>query len=119
MAKIEGLKAVLDMFRRRGKVAVLEEKVSVVVGFQTTYALKVHEDLVAYHPVGQAKYLEQPARELKPEFQRIIKEAKAKGMTLAQALMLTGLRLQREAQTLTPVDTGLLRSSAFTKEEQV
>lgn len=31
---------------------------TVVLGFHTHYALYVHEDLQAHHPVGQAKYLE-------------------------------------------------------------
>lgn len=31
------------------------------------YAWKVHEDLEAYHPHGQAKYLEEPANQLMPK----------------------------------------------------
>lgn len=34
-----------------------------VGGVYVGYALKVHEDLAAFHPTGQAKYLEQPAME--------------------------------------------------------
>jgi len=39
---------------------------SVELGFggpATPYAIIVHEDLSAFHPVGQAKYLEQPLAE--------------------------------------------------------
>jgi len=36
---------------------------SVVVGFEEEYAIYVHENLEAHHPVGQAKFLEQPLKE--------------------------------------------------------
>ncbi len=38
-------------------------KPSVIVGFEEEYALYVHENLEAHHPVGQAKFLEQPLKE--------------------------------------------------------
>lgn len=66
---------------------------------------------------AQAKFLEQPARELKKEFSRIITTACKNGAKLGQALMMAGLRLQRESQQLVPVDTGNLKSSAFTRKE--
>lgn len=69
-------------------------------------------------PQGQAKFLEQPARMFQPELAQIVTTAMAKGKTLAQALMLAGLRLQRESQKLVPVDTGNLRNSAFTRFEK-
>jgi len=36
---------------------------SVIVGFEEEYAIYVHENLEAHHPVGQAKFLEQPLQE--------------------------------------------------------
>lgn len=36
---------------------------SVIVGFEEEYAIFVHENLEAHHPVGQAKFLEQPLKE--------------------------------------------------------
>lgn len=66
---------------------------------------------------GQAKFLEQPARELKKEFSRIIVTACSRGAKLEQALLMAGLRLQRESQMLVPVDTGNLKASAFTRKE--
>ncbi len=35
-------------------------EISVALGFNTPYAIPVHENLTARHPVGQAKYLEEP-----------------------------------------------------------
>jgi hypothetical protein len=89
----------------------------VVVGFITNYALYVHEDMVANHPVGQAKYLEQPARELSAEMGRVVAEALESGIDPTRALVMAGMRLQREAQKLVPVDTGNLKGSAFTAVE--
>lgn len=91
--------------------------VSALVGFAQDYAIFVHEKTGVYHAVGQAKFLEKPARYLNKEIVRIIKNALLAGMTLARAVILAGLRLQREAQTLTPVDTGALRASAYTRLE--
>jgi len=91
---------------------------SVAVGFATAYALWVHENLLAAHPVGQAKFLEQPWREYAERIRQIIREQLAKGSTMGQALLVAGLFLQREAQLLCPVDTGALRNSAFTVLEQ-
>ena len=36
---------------------------TVEVGFSAAYAIYVHENLEAHHPVGQAKFLEAPLRE--------------------------------------------------------
>ena len=66
---------------------------------------------------GQAKFLEQPARELRGEMQRIIYRVCARGAGLIQALLMAGMFLQRESQKLVPVDTGNLKGSAFTEKE--
>jgi hypothetical protein len=39
------------------------DAVTVTLGFGTDYAVYVHENLTARHPVGQAKFLEQPVLE--------------------------------------------------------
>jgi hypothetical protein len=38
------------------------------------YAVFVHQDLTAHHEVGQAKFLERPARERRPEMAKIVLE---------------------------------------------
>jgi len=70
-------------------------------------------------PHGQAKFLEQPMRELSNsgEFSRIIFKALSQKKTMAQALLLAGLKLQRDSQKLVPVEFGNLRASAFTRLE--
>lgn len=133
MPRIEGLPGVLKALQKAAK-KYGEEHVSVIVGYTANYALHVHENiemkakgLPRHKPSkgnywdppgrGQAKFLEQPARELKREFQRIIATACENGATLKKAILIAGLRLQRESQQLVPVDTGNLKASAFTREE--
>jgi len=67
----------------------------------------------------KAKYLEQPARELKTELGRIAGKAMENGASMSDGLLLAGLRLQRESQELVPVDTGNLKNSAFTRKEPI
>lgn len=66
---------------------------------------------------GQAKFLEQPARQFAEVIADIVTQAMLKGAKLQQALFLGGLRLQRESMLLVPVDTGNLKASAFTRKE--
>lgn len=113
--QVDGVKELKEKLRklaegRRGRPG----KKTVVVGYTQHYAVYVHENLEANHPVGQAKYLEQPARQLASEFGRMVVAALKKKISLIKALLLVGLRLQRESQKLVPVDTGALKASAFT-----
>lgn len=88
----------------------------VKVSYATDYAVYVHEDMQANHPNGgQAKYLEQPAREMRADLMEGVKEDIRRGLTLEQALLRAGLKLQSASQKLVPVDTGTLRASASTE----
>ena len=109
----ERLLSVLRDKRNKGGSA------SVIVGYTANYAIYVHEMVGANfkRPGSQAKFLEQPARELKTELTNIIGKTVEKGGTLEQGLMIAGLRLQRASQQVCPVDTGNLRASAFTRKE--
>lgn len=114
--KIEGVKAVEAALKKQlAKYGDL--KCSVVVGYTVNYAIYVHENMEASHPIGQAKFLERPAREHAKEIGRIVRTAMKRGVDLVTALVLGGLRLQRESQLLTPLDTSALRNSAFTAKE--
>lgn len=118
MAKIQNLERLVAKLRAKTAKAIKDDNVSVIVGFTQSYAMYVHENLEAFHKNGQAKYLEQPARQYAPELGVIVRTALKAGKTLAQSLLLAGLRLQRESMKLTPVDTGALKASAFTRLEQ-
>ena len=117
MPKIEGLQQIYTLLRKKSAHildAKTKGKPSVTVGFSQNYAIYVHENLEVHHPVGQAKYLEQPAREMGKELGQITAEVIKNGGTVEEGLLVAGLELQRAAQELTPVDTGALKSSAFT-----
>lgn len=96
---------------------VQQSRLTVVVGYTQSYSIFVHENLEAHHPVGQAKFLEQPAREKQALLSGIVLQVLAKGKPLEDALLAAGFRLQLESQLLVPVDTGALKASAFTKVE--
>ena len=90
---------------------------SALVGYTQAYAIYVHENLEAKHPVGQAKFLETPMRENEAELRQVINDALKRGVALEYALLVGGLRLQGLSQRLCPVDTGALRNSAVTRLE--
>lgn len=118
MAKVEGAKALVAKLNGLAEKAK-EAGVSVVVGFTQEYALPVHENLEAKHPVGSAKFLERPFRDLSSDgtLATIVHESLKRGASMEQALLLAGLRVQRDAQLETPVLTGALRASAYTRVE--
>lgn len=117
LSKLQGAQELVRKLRAKAAKARTDTNVAGVVGFTQSYALYVHENLNAYHPVGQAKFLETPLRQNKDEYFKIIKQAVQRGKTVAQGILLACLRLQRDAQTLCPVDTGALKASAFTRLE--
>lgn len=114
MPQVKGLKSLVEKLKAQGAKG---KRVDVLVGYTQNYALAVHENLSAYHTVGQAKYLEQPARENKKRYAAIVRALSLKGVPLDQALVAAGLELQRDSMLLVPVDTGALKASAFTKRE--
>jgi len=117
MPKIEGLTRLMSKLKNLSKTVGEEaSKASVTTGFTQNYAVYVHENLESKHDVGQAKFLEQPSRQLNNsgELGRIVGTAVKRGASVEQGLLLAGLRIQGEAQLLTPVDTGALKASAFT-----
>lgn len=66
---------------------------------------------------AQAKFLEQPAREMQDELGRVCAEIVKQTGSMEQGLLAAGLRLQRESMKLVPIDTGNLRASAYTRAE--
>ncbi len=90
---------------------------TVRIGYSTHYALYVHENLTASHRVGQAKFLEVTVRRYGPTVARLVADKLRAGYTLKEALMSGGMLIKTESQKITPVDTGILRASAFVRIE--
>jgi len=117
MAEIENVSAVLRELRRLARQA--QEMNGVVrVGYTAEYAFFVHENLTASHRVGNAKYLEGPARRLGEEMAAIVRQEYIRRRKVIPGLLRAGLLLQRESQKEVPVDTGALKNSAFTRLEE-
>lgn len=68
-------------------------------------------------PNQQAKYLEQPFREMRRELMQITVAAMKGGASLIKGLLIAGLALQRASQKIVPVELGNLKGSAFTEKE--
>ncbi len=117
MVQVVGLKKLQNKLR---KMRFIEgSDTSIITGYTANYALMQHENLELRHKKGrQAKFLEQPAREMSTELLKIVETTMKAGGTMTQGLKLAGLALQRASMKLVPIDTGNLRGSAFTKVEK-
>jgi deoxyribodipyrimidine photolyase len=90
-----------------------------VVGYTAAYALYVHENKNAHHKEGQqAKFLEGPAREHREELREEWIRVYRRTGSITQSNLGAALLLQRLSQAVVPVDTGFLRSTAFTALEK-
>ena len=116
MAKVEG---VPELKAKLKKAAEKGGNVEGTTGYTQAYGIYVHENLEAKHPIGNAKFLENPLRDGKAQMQAIIVSAMKSGKTMKEAVTLALLWLQRESQLQCPVDTAALRNSAFTRVEEV
>jgi len=114
VSQISGVKEVLSKLKSLEKGVRNQREAAATVGFTANYALFVHENVLSSHNIGQAKFLERPAREKANELAGIVKRTFLRTNDLDKSLLLAALRLQREAQKITPIDTGALRASAFT-----
>lgn len=114
--RIVGVESVIRNLKKKAEKFGKQNVVG-TVGFATKYAIHVHERMDLHHPKGQAKFLEQPFRQLVNDgtLLKMIEEDVKKGIPLAKAIHRACLRIQRDAQKLVPVDTGALRASAFTE----
>lgn len=95
-----------------------KDDASVIVGYTQNYGIYVHEDMNARHPIGKAKFLEDPARRMAKELGQQIGQSMKRKVPAVNALVLAGLRLQKASQKEVPVDTSALKASAFTVEEK-
>lgn len=54
---------------------------AVRVGYTVEYGVYVHENLMAHHPIGQAKFLEQPLNQRRNEMRALFKKEVGRGGT--------------------------------------
>lgn len=113
MAKITGVRDLQATFVKMAKR--FPKDTDIEVGYSTPYAIYVHEDLQAAHTVGQAKFLEEPARLMVNDLRDVVARELMRGSTWVNALFSAAKLLEAATVPLVPVDTGLLRSTAFTR----
>lgn len=94
------------------------KKAELEVGYKAEYAIHVHENLEAYHEVGQAKYLEVPYRRMQKELADLIAEEMQRHRSLEEALLKAGYKLLKTSLPFVPVDTGFLRSSGYVEVKE-
>jgi len=115
---LEGSRGLITQLSALEQKALIEANASVVVGFTQNYGIFVHENLDAKHAPGkQAKFLEAPARYLQADLGKIASSVTKQTGSILQGLLVAGLRLLREAQSIVPVDTSALRASGFVATE--
>lgn len=103
-----------ELLRKLRESTLKERKtLELVVGYRAHYAIYVHENLEAYHPNGQAKYLETPIRKFRNEVAAMVRRDLGNKKGLRYALLRAGRFLLRESRKLVPVRTGFLRDSGY------
>ncbi len=111
-AKVEGIERLMRYLNGR-LVKVRSAKPQINVGYTAPYAGRIHEDLEMFHTNGQAKYLEQPARQMASELGGIVRLEVTNGVPFDMAIYKAGEALLEASQQLVPVDTGYLRDSGY------
>lgn len=117
---VKGLSKLLMQIQTMAAKADKDWNVLARVTFHAAYAIWVHERTDVFHANGQAKFLESALRDLhnSGELANLFTSSLQSGKSPAQAILICAMRLQREAQKRTPVDTGNLRNSANTVLEK-
>lgn len=116
--KIEGSDEIRVKLTRMANAARAETANRIVCGYAAPYAVYVHENMEARHNNGQAKFLEQPAREHKDDIAAVVVAARRSGQPLERALIAGAEELKKRSQPLVPVATGFLRGSWFAEVER-
>ena len=118
----EGLTELLTTFKKLADDTGRD--CNIEVGYSAPYAIYVHEDLEVAHQNGQAKFLEQPARQNRQKYLDAIgrewmrrSKAREEGDILKKSVITAAMMLIADSQKLVPVDTGILRGTAYVKDK--
>lgn len=113
--KVTGAKQLQILLDRMAKDAKPRD---IEVGYTANYAIYVHEMVGANFqaPHAENKFLEKALRRIKPQVASLVESNLKRGATFGQSLYMVGLAVQRDSQKITPIDTGHLKGSAYTRE---
>lgn len=90
-----------------------KKRVELACGYTAPYAVFVHGDMEAFHPVGNAKFLEGPMRRGRGQMGKIVVEVLRSKHSLEDAVLAAAEWLKDASQAEVPVDTGWLRDGWF------
>ena len=141
MARVQNAKRVQAKLLKLAAKAQKDDRISVIVGYNAEYAVFVHENKemkwkglkrTGKNPKGfqrkgrywdpqgrgQSQFLIQPFREKERELAKVVEAGYRKTGSLILGLFLAGSHLQKLSEKLVPVDSGNLKTSAFTEIEK-
>lgn len=107
--KITGEKILMNYLKQLGVEA--KKPAQAYVSYEAHYAIYVHENLDAFHPNGQAKFIEQPAREYRHQIASRMVAVYLSTRSLSRSLRAGATYLLNLSKELVPVDTGYLKST--------
>jgi len=113
---VEGIGNLREKLERRIQKARTGDG-SAKAGYSAPYALFVHEDLEKHHPIGQAKFLETPARQSRTQLAATVLTNMGRGKTMDQANYEAAKQLLELSERLVPVETGTLKASGFVEDK--
>lgn len=88
---------------------------AVQFGYRAKYAVFVHEDPFAHHPVGKWRYLADPLRRGRGQMGKIMKRELLRKRSLESAVFAALEWLREASQDEVPIDTGFLHDSWFVR----
>lgn len=89
---------------------------NVQFGYRAQYAVFVHEDPWAFHPIGKWRYLADPLRRGRGQMGKIIKTVLRQKKSLELATWAALEWLREASQEEVPIDTGFLHDSWFVRQ---
>ena len=113
MARVLGIERLQKQFQAqslKGRV-----RLTAVAGYAAPYAIYVHEDPFADHPIGKWKFLEDPLRRGRGYMGRLIKQSLRRKRSLADAVLVALAWLEQASKDEVPIDTGELHDSWFVR----
>lgn len=111
-SKVHGMNALVKKIQGMQTHAKRQAKPKFAVVYTAPYSVYVHEDLEAFHPNGQAKFLEEPTRTRSKEIGRRVVQVYKSTHSLRRAVRAGTNLLKWFSQQLVPKKTWFLHDSA-------
>lgn len=108
---VKGVDSLVGKLKARKRSSKTQQGSVIVGSFGVKYAVYVHENLAAYHHVGEAKFLENAYRRNRKQVIKTVLRGFKSGLSIVQSLAAGALLIQRDSMKNTPVDTGNLKGS--------